>query len=150
MNDTAPAPALDLKQRAVFSNWTGSTIRYGDLDPNGHVNNGAINAFFEDGRVRFRDDNMVTLGKDILTGFAVVKFTVEYHALLFFPGSVDIGTVVTRVGGSSYGLGQGVFNGDQCIATAEVITVYFDPESGKSQPLSDPLRDILKGEMSAV
>ncbi|MEK9677172.1 MAG: thioesterase family protein [Rhodospirillaceae bacterium] len=144
MNADTP---IDLKDRSTFRNWTTATIRYSDLDPNGHVNNGAINAFLEDGRVHFRDANMVSLGNDILTGFAVVKFSVEYHSLLFYPGSVDIGTNVIRVGGSSYTLGQAVFDGDRCIASAEVVTVFIDLETNKSQPLSDDLRKILTGEI---
>jgi len=146
MNADTP---INLKNRSTFRNWTVATIRYSDLDPNGHVNNGAINAFLEDGRVHFRDANMVSMGKDILTGFAVVKFSVEYNSLLFYPGSVDIGTTVIRVGGSSYTLGQAVFDGDRCIASAEVVTVFFDPETNKSQPLTDELRRILTGEMPA-
>lgn len=144
MNADTP---IDLKDRSTFRNWTTATIRYSDLDPNGHVNNGAINSFLEDGRVHFRDANMVSLGNDILTGFAVVKFSVEYHSLLFYPGSVDIGTNVIRVGGSSYTLGQAVFDGDRCIASAEVVTVFIDLETNKSQPLSDDLRKILTGEI---
>lgn len=148
MTSPADTPSIDLKQRTVYAEWTRDTIRYRDLDPNGHVNNGAINEFFEDGRVQFRAARMATLGGDILTGFAVVKFAATYHTHLRFPGTVDIGTVVTRIGGSSFDLGQGVFNGDQCIATAEVVSVYFDPGTGKSQPLPDPLRAILTGALA--
>ena len=35
---------LNLKDPSIYSSWTKSTVRYSDLDPNGHVNNGAINA----------------------------------------------------------------------------------------------------------
>jgi len=136
--------AIDLKDRGTYPSWTTSTIRYSDLDPNGHVNNGAINAFFEDGRVRFRNDRMLKLGYEILTGFALVKFTVEYLAPIYFPGSVDVGTVVTRIGGSSYTLGQGIFNENKCVSTAEVITVSFDPKTHKSQKLTPELRKILE------
>ena len=51
-------------------------MRYSDLDPNGHVNNGAINMFFEDGRVAFREQRMAIGGKALLTGFEVKKFSV--------------------------------------------------------------------------
>ena len=85
---------IDLAKPNIYRSWTNSTIRYSDLDPNGHVNNGAINAFFEDGRVCFRNEHMLQLGDDILAGFVLVKFSVNYLAPLFFPGSVDIGTVV--------------------------------------------------------
>ncbi len=134
----------DLKTASIYANWAKSTIRYSDLDPNGHVNNGAINAFFEDGRVCFRNDRMLKLGDEILTGFALVKFTVEYLAPLYFPGSVDVGTVVTRIGGSSFSLGQGIFSDGTCVATAEVITVSFDPKSKHSQKLTPELRAILE------
>ena len=137
-------PSPNLKTMSIYSNWAKSTIRYSDLDPNGHVNNGAINAFFEDGRVCFRNDRMLKLGDEILTGFALVKFTVEYLAPLYFPGSVDVGTVVTRIGRSSFALGQGIFSDGTCVATAEVITVSFDPKSKHSQKLTPELLTILR------
>ena len=139
----------DLKRKSVYPCWTSSTIRYSDLDPNGHVNNGAINAFFEDGRVCFRNERMLRVGDEILTGFALVKFSVEYLVPLFFPGSVEIGTMVTRIGSTSYNLGQGIFDGEICVATAEVVTVFFDPKNNKSQKLTDELRIILRDAMTA-
>ena len=143
-------PSPNLKTMSIYSNWAKSTIRYSDLDPNGHVNNGAINAFFEDGRVCFRNDRMLKLGDEILTGFALVKFTVEYLAPLYFPGSVDVGTVVTGIGGSSFSLGQGIFSDGACVATARVITVSFDPKSKHSQKLTPELRTILASSLLKV
>ena len=82
-------------------------------------------------------------------GFALVKFSVEYLAPLFFPGSVEIGTMVTRIGSTSYNLGQGIFDGEIWVATAEVVTVFFDPKNNKSQKLTDELRIILGDAMTA-
>ena len=134
---------IDLTDRDIFVVWTTDTVRYGDLDPNLHVNNGAINQFFEDGRVNFRQQRLSSTDGDKLTGFAVVKFSVSYRAPAHYPGEVEIGTVVTRVGGSSYGLGQGVFQNGICVATAEVVTVHFDPETSTSRPLPDDIRAAL-------
>jgi acyl-CoA thioester hydrolase len=146
---SAPIPALpDLHDRAVYVAWGRDIVRYSDLDPNGHVNNGAINMFFEDGRVAFRDQRMALGGKALLTGFAVKKFSVTYHAALGYPATVETGTVVTRVGRSSFELGQGVFANGRCIATAEVVQVYFDPATGKSAPLPDPVRAALEGTLA--
>ena len=145
----AEKTTTDLKRKSVYPCWTSSTIRYSDLDPNVHVNNGAINAFFEDGRVCFRNERMLRLGDEILTGFALVKFSVEYLAPLFFPGSVEIGTMVTSIGSTSYNLGQGICDGENCVATAEVVTVFFDPKNNKSQKLTDELRIILRDAMTA-
>ena len=138
---------IDLAKQNVYASWTNSTIRYSDLDPNGHVNNGAVNAFFEDGRICFRNEQMLQLGDDILAGFVIVKFSANYLAPLFFPGRVDIGTVVTRVGRYSYYLGQGVFDGEKCVATADVVTVFINSNTKKSQELTHDLRAILERAM---
>ena len=137
------APEIDLKDRSVYTAWTSVTI-YSDLDPNSHVNNGAVNAFFEEGRVALRRAFMGELGAELLRGFAIARFAATYHGLTYYPGAVDVGTVVTRIGNSSFGLGQGVFQGDRCAATAEVVSVYIDPESGKPTPLPPPIRAALE------
>ncbi|HCO99894.1 MAG TPA: acyl-CoA thioesterase, partial [Rhodospirillaceae bacterium] len=120
------------------------------LDPNLHVNNGAINQFFEDGRVHFRQACLSSTDGDKLTGFAVVKFSVIYRAPANYPGTVEIGTVVTRVGGSSYELGQGVFQDGSCVATAEVVTVHFDPGTSTSKPLPEDIRAALVRMMAGT
>jgi acyl-CoA thioester hydrolase len=134
---------FDGKSRAIYPDLTRVTIRYRDLDPNGHVNNGSINQFFEDGRVHFRNAKMGTLASAILTGFVIARFDATYFAALGYPGEVEVGTGVIRVGRSSYVLGQGVFSGEKCIATAEVVTVYFDAAANRSRPLPDDLRAVL-------
>ncbi len=134
---------VDLASRASYRVWTRDTIRYSDLDPNGHVNNGAINTYFEDGRVRFRKQYLSHLGAGLLAGFVLVKYLIQYHSMLHFPGEVDIGTTVLRIGGSSYTLGQGVFEQDRCVATAEVVTVRLDRESGRAAPIDPAFRQAL-------
>ncbi len=138
---------FDGKNRAIYPDFTRVTIRYRDLDPNNHVNNGSINQFFEDGRVHFRNAKMGTLNAAILTGFVIARFDATYLAALGYPGEVEVGTGVIRVGRSSYVLGQGVFSGDKCIATAEVVTVYFDAANNKSRPLPDELRAVLEAAL---
>jgi acyl-CoA thioester hydrolase len=149
MNQPVSPPAIDLRDRSVYATWTRDIVRYADLDPNGHVNNGAVNQYFEDGRVHFRAERMTFLdGARLFQGFAVGRFAATYHAALTYPATVDIGTVVTRVGNASFDLGQGIFDGDRCIATAEVGQVYFDAVSGRSRPLPDPIRAALRGAMA--
>lgn len=145
MTDSLP----DLTDRTLFRDWTKVTIRYADLDPNGHVNNGAINQFFEDGRVGLRHRHMGDLPVGILSGFALVKFSATYRAPLHFPGCVEVGTLVTRIGRSSYELGQAIFQEDLCVATAEVVTVHLDRTSGRSSPLPDQVRAILRSLLTA-
>lgn len=135
---------IDPKDPATYPVWTTDTIRYRDLDPNEHVNNGAINEYFEDGRVRFRQDYLSAAAYDILSGFALVRFTVEYHRPIFFPGEVEIGTAITRIGRTSYTLVQGLFRDGQCVASAEVISVLIDTKTGTPVPIPDKLRSLME------
>ena len=135
---------LDPKQHAMYPVWTSDTIRYADLDPNDHVNNGAMNEYFEDGRVRLRQSHFGHLGKGTLSGFVLARYTVEYYRSLSFPGEVYIGSVVSRVGRTSYTLTQGVFVDEICYAGAEVITVMLDTDTGKPKPFDEPLRAVLE------
>ncbi|MBO6782765.1 MAG: acyl-CoA thioesterase [Alphaproteobacteria bacterium] len=137
----------DLTDRAIYEVWITDSVRYSDLDPNSHVNNGAINQFFEDGRVGFRLARLQDAAGDKLTGFAVVKYTANYLAPAHYPGSVEIGTVVTRVGNSSYGLGQAIFQDGVCVATAEIVTVHFDPATSRPVPLPDAIRAALESNL---
>ena len=137
-------PELDLTNRHVYKTWTQDMVRYRDLDPNGHVNNGAINQYFEDGRVYLREERMADLGGNILRGFAIKKFTATYHGALSYPATIDVGSVVSRIGNSSFVLGQGVFDNKRCIATAEVISVFFDYKTGNSKPLPNAVRKALE------
>lgn len=136
---------IDLTDRGVYAVWSRDIVRYRDLDPNGHVNNGAVNQFFEDGRIGFRDQRMAGLQENLLTGFAVVNFNATYRAPISYPAEVEVGTVVLRIGRSSFSLGQGVFAGERCAATALVAQVYFDPASGKAVTLPAPIRTALEG-----
>ena len=134
----------NLKIRNHYTDWVTENIRYSDLDPNGHVNNGAINAFFEEGRVQFRAVRMKSYSEDVLAGFVLVKFSVEYLKVLNYPGSVDIGNMVSNVGRTSYLLNQALFLAKECIAIAEVVTVCCNKETQKAELINDDLRNILE------
>ena len=140
---------IDRKHPATYPVWTKDTIRYRDLDPNEHVNNGAINEYFEDGRVRFRQDYLTSAAYDVLSGFVLARFTVEYHRPIFFPGEVDIGTAIVCVGRTSYTLIQGLFCDDACVASAEVISVLIDPQSAKPTPIPERLRTLMEAAAPA-
>ncbi len=61
---TATHPTLH--RETFYQTWTTVSVRYSDLDPNHHVNNGAINQYFEDGRVGFRLQRLTEVAGDTL------------------------------------------------------------------------------------
>ena len=141
---------FDPKSQDIYATWKKDLVRYADLDPNGHVNNGALNQFFEDGRVNFRFELMPFLADRIFVGFALGKFSATYYAGLTYPAEINIGTVVTRIGNASFDLAQALFDGEICIASARVTQIYFDPDTGKSIALPKNIRTALEGVLVQV
>lgn len=137
MDETASLPPAT--ERAAYPIWTSDTLRYGDTDRQGHVNNAVFATFCESGRVSFLYDEKLDL-RGPGANFVIVRLELDFRAELFYPGTVDIGTRVLSVGRSSFRLGQGVFKGELCAATAECIMVLVDDATRRSKPLTPQLR----------
>ena len=143
MRDASPPPTL----RSSFPIWTAEKIRYGDTDRQGHVNNAVFSTYCESGRVAFFQEqaaHVAVLGAN----FAIVRLELDFRAELFYPGNIDIGTRVLSLGRSSFRLGQAVFLGEACAATAECIMVLMDDASRRSTPLTPELRAWLQARLA--
>jgi len=121
---------------------TFDKIRYADTDRQGHVNNAAFATFLETGRVEFLYSHENALA-DGDVSFVIASLTIDFLSEVSWPGQIDIGTGVTRIGNSSVGLYQSLFQDGRCVATAESIIVQIDEQSGKSRPLSEEAKAFL-------
>ena len=134
---------LDLTDRASFAFWHEDVLRFGDLDRQNHINNVAFASFCESGRVRFFDTIVRPLiGWDDL--FVLVKITIEYRHEVHYPGSIEIGTRLARLGRSSVTFGQGLFNEGRCVAVSEAVVVLMDATTRKSKPFPDAAAVVLQ------
>jgi acyl-CoA thioester hydrolase len=140
----ALAPATE---RGAYSIWTYDKLRYGDTDRQGHVNNAVFATFCETGRVMFLYDEELDLAGSGAS-FVVVRVEIDFRAEVFHPGVVDIGTRVLSIGRTSFRLGQGIFNGDACAATAETVQVLMDDETRRAKPLTPQLRAWLEARLA--
>src|SRR5947209_4745635 len=111
MTDADTRALPDALERASYRIWAQDKLRYSDTDRQGHVNNAVFATFFETGRVSFIHDRELGL-KSEGCEFVVARLVIDFRAELFYPGVVDIGTRVLRVGRSSFTVGQGVFKGE--------------------------------------
>jgi len=66
---------------------------------------------------------------------------VNYLRETFYPGEVRIGTGIARVGRTSLTVGQGIFKGDDCVATATGTVVFL--EGSVATPLTGSMREKL-------
>lgn len=134
-DDVSESPAAAATERSPYRHWASDKLRFSDVDRQGHVNNAVFSTFFETGRVTaFHPNGQSIWGPD--ETIVVARLEIDFRGELHYPGTVDIGLRVLSVGRSSYRLGQAVFKGDDCVATAEVVSVLIDRATRKSKPLS--------------
>jgi acyl-CoA thioester hydrolase len=149
MIDPIAAPKIDLTDPAAFAYWTRDTVRFSDMDRYRHVNNVATATYCETGRVEFAEKLMPGSTSGEGTGWVILRLTVNYLAQAHYPGHVDIGTRVDRVGRSSCAIGQGLFKDGVCFATSEAILVWLDLAGGGGPaPIPDELRARMLADMT--
>jgi acyl-CoA thioester hydrolase len=126
-----PRPAPQLTD---FPIRVSDIIRFADLDRQGHVNNAVFATFLETGRVGTIYDPE--------TGFQVAGATwvlarieIDFLVELRWPGTVEIGSAVTAIGGSSYTFSQAIFHNGACAATGRSTLVLIDAATRRSRPI---------------
>ncbi|MEM9357074.1 MAG: thioesterase family protein [Pseudomonadota bacterium] len=139
---------INLQDRSVYRAWTSHSIRYNDLDPLGHVNNAVYSTFVEAGRTAllqplFKEHAHLNLDT------VLVRTVLDFHKELRYPGEVDIGTGVQRIGNTSVVFINGIFQKgtDVCHASGEAYLVFFDLIERKSTRPPQVFRDVLEGIM---
>lgn len=126
---------VDLQIRKAYAVWTCVSVRYGDTDRQGHVNNAVFSTFLEAGRVDLLLTGEAPLN-DSGCAFVIARLVLDYTAEINWPGEVWIGTRVAGFGRSSMRLEQAIFQSDVCAARAESVVVQMNEATRKSHPLS--------------
>jgi len=114
-------------------------IRYGDLDPNNHVNNAVVGTYFEIGRTEFFDREGIRLTAEG-RGISVVHVEIEYHREILYPGFVQIASGIRRVGASSLTFDQAVFVDGVRFVSGSTTTAQVDKATKRSTPWNDVQR----------
>lgn len=133
---------IDLKSRSSFKDWAEVSIRYSDQDAMGHVNNVAIAQYIEVGRTKL----IYGLVEKFIQGdleFVLAHVAIDYHQEFHYPGTVDVGSRILRVGNKSMTSAYGVFLGETCLATCRSVNVFFDLSTRKAIEPPDNIRAVL-------
>jgi acyl-CoA thioester hydrolase len=143
---TPPSSRPPAPQRRDFAHWATDVIRYGDLDRQNHVNNAVFSTYLETGRVMvLRDPACGLLVPD--TEFSLVRAVIDFRGELRWPGQIDIGTAISRLGTSSLTFAQAVFQGETCAASAETTVVLVDAETRRPRPFPADLAERIRASM---
>ena len=139
--------APDLTDAGTFRHWTRVSLRFSDEDNMGHINNVAYAAYVEQARVAFVDALLKSGGNGGID-YILVNVNIDFHREMHFPGAVDIGARLIRIGNKSITTSYGLFKDSENVATAGSVNVFFDTKSDKTVPIPDDLRKILEDELA--
>lgn len=109
-------------------------LRYADTDRQGHVNNAVFATMLETGRVELLyapEDPLHDAG----CAFVVASLHLDFLGEITWPGRVDIGTRIARIGTSSFTVDQGLFQDGRCVATAQTVIVQMNEGTRRAQAL---------------
>jgi len=114
-------------------------VRYGDLDPQGHVNNAKYLTYFEQARVHYliglglfsRDQSFMEIG------VVIADIHIAYHAPIHYQDNIKVGVKTIKLGGKSIVVEQCVMDADtgKIMASGKVVMVTFDYKDLKSIPV---------------
>jgi len=137
---------FDLTSRATFSHFTPVTLRFSDQDSMGHVNNVAFAAYIEAARTMLIQGLLNQFDHADLD-FILARVVIDYKRELHYPGTVDVGARLIKLGSKSLTSGYGVFLDNTCVATAESVNVFYDMRTRQSVV---PPEDVKKAITSAI
>lgn len=116
-------------------------VRYGDLDPQGHVNNAKYLTYFEQARIYY----LIKLGlfnKDqsfMEVGVIIADIHITYHSTTHYGDDIKVGVKITRIGTKSITVEQCVMDAKtgKLMASGTVVMVTFDYEGLKTIPVPE-------------
>ncbi|CAN5398995.1 thioesterase family protein [soil metagenome] len=130
----------DLPTLDEFPAQSHDKLRYGDTDRQGHVNNAVFATLLETGRIEVLRDATAQLTEDGRE-WVIARLTLDFLGEVLWPGQVDIGTRVQRIGRTWVGMEQALFQDGRIVARVENVIVQMDAESRRPAPLSESARD---------
>jgi acyl-CoA thioester hydrolase len=111
-------------------------VRYGDLDPQGHVNNARHLTYFEQARIAY----LIELGlftKDqsfMQIGVIIADIHITYLEPIYFGQAIKVGVRTAKIGNKSMTWEQCITDTetDKVLAKGELVIVTYDYETEKT------------------
>lgn len=135
------------REREAYRVLTPVTIRYSDQDPMQHINNVAITAFLESGRTGLF--SAIFEGALPTRGMVLASLSIDYLNEMTFPGKVDVGGRLARIGGRSLTTEYAIFQGETCCVVSKSVNVFFDPQTRRSVAPSETALQLMHDFLAA-
>lgn len=123
---------------------THLTVRFGETDANGHVNNVSYFIYLEQARIDFLKGLGMRFQEQGLT-FVLASITCDFVNQAFFDQELRVETIVDKVGKSSAVLSHCIYDeaSGSLIARGRATVVMFDMNRSASSAIPKLLRDKL-------
>ena len=121
-----------------FNLYVPILVRYGDLDPQWHVNNSRFVTFIEQARFEYLVKAGLWDGKDFFDlGLIVADQHMAYLGQITFNQRIHVGVGITRIGNKSLTFEYIIEDQDTgaVLATAETVMVAYDYHEHVSIPV---------------
>jgi acyl-CoA thioester hydrolase len=122
-------------------------VRYGDLDPQGHLNNAKYLTYFETARINyFVQLGLFKPGQSFMDiGVIMAEARVTFHAAVQFGTPVKVGVCTSKLGNKSMTVEQNIVNAetDEVLASGQVVLVAFDYRTNKTLPIPREMREAI-------
>jgi len=129
-----------------FRMYTSIQVRYGDLDPQWHVNNTRFLSFMEEARVEYLLKLGLWDGRDFFSvGLIVADIHVAYLAPIDLLHRVRVGIRTGHIGNKSLRFDYVIEDEDsgKTMATGETVMVAYDYRSQTSMPVPAHWRETI-------
>lgn len=120
------------------------TVRFGDLDPQGHVNNAVYLTYLESARLGYYQRAGIWQPETgVLTGMVVAHIDIDYLAPIFLGQDIQVGIKLSLLGHKSITLEflMESLPGKIPLARGTSVMVVYDSEAEKSIPIPPEWRN---------
>jgi acyl-CoA thioester hydrolase len=114
------------------------SIRWGDMDAFGHVNNTVYFRYMEQARIEWfqsLDAKYARLGSEL--GSVIVNASCDFLLPLVYPGDLEVRMSVGDPGRTSIGSYYEIWSDGRKFAQGAARIVFIDPRTGRSTPLPE-------------
>jgi acyl-CoA thioester hydrolase len=138
MNLADTETEITMTEIEVFTYYHPITVRFADLDPQGHVNNAVYLTYLESARLGYYEKAGIW-GREagIKTGMVVAHIDIDYLAPIFFGQAIQVGVRLARLGQKSFTLAFLIETvpGKVPLARATSVMVAYDSATEQSIPI---------------
>jgi len=133
----------NMKDAGKFVKTDRMTMRWGEMDALGHMNNVSYLRYFEEVRIAWFESLKIEYqaqGEGPILG----TITCKYLKPAIYPLELEITTYVGNPGHSSFRMWHELYNANDAaerFAEAEAVMVWIDIAAGRSRPMPDWMRN---------